>query len=133
MHIGAMKMKCVLAFVLSTCVALLTGCIGTEDGSSVAGMPFTKDRFISRYERPVPELVNVTRAVLNRNGRILLDNSVNNSFEAKVNQHSVWVKVTAIDPRVTEVAVQARGGMVGDADTAEEISKQIGMGLVSGQ
>jgi hypothetical protein len=127
-----MKIKFVSSLVLSACLAFLAGCIGTQDGNSVAGVPFTKDRFISRYERPVPQLVAAARAVLNRNGRILVDNAVNNSLEAKVNQHKVWVKVTAIDAKVTEVTVQARGGMVGDADTAAEISKQIGMALVAG-
>jgi len=65
-------------------------------------------------------------------GHSLVDNAVNNSFEAKVNQHRVWVKVTDIDGRVSEVTVQARGSMVGDANTAAEISKQIGMALVTG-
>ena len=127
-----MKIKVFSLLALSACLILLPGCIGTEDGHSVAGVPFTKDRFTSRYARPVPQLVNVTRAVLNRNGKILVDNAVNNSFEAKVNQHRVWVKVTDIDGRVSEVTVQARGSMVGDANTAAEISKQIGMALVTG-
>jgi hypothetical protein len=95
-------------------------------------MPFTKDRITSRYARPAAQLSVATRTVLNRNGKIILDNVVNNSFEAKVNQHRVWVKVTDIDGRVTEVTVQSRGWMAGDVDTAAEISKQIGMMLVAG-
>jgi hypothetical protein len=98
----------------------------------VAGVPFTKDSIVSRYARPVAQLTAATRTVLNRNGKILIDNSVNNSFEAKVNQHTVWVKVTDIDGRITEVIVQARGKMAGDVETAAEISKQIGMMLVAG-
>jgi hypothetical protein len=61
-----------------------------------------------------------------------VDNAVNTSFEAKINQHRVWVKVTDVDGRITEVTVQARGGVGGDVDTAAEISKQIGMELVAG-
>lgn len=127
-----MKMKFIPFLALSACLVALPGCIGTQDGHSVAGVPFTKDRFTSRYQRPVGQLVAAARAVLNRNGKILVDNSVNNSFEAKVNMHKVWVRCTAIDNGVTEVTVQARGNLVGDADTAAEISKQIGMMLMAG-
>jgi hypothetical protein len=127
-----MKIKFWSFIALSACLVLLPGCIGTQDGHSVAGVPFTKDRIVSRYARPVSELAAATRTVLNRNGKILVDNSVNNSFEAKINQHSVWVKVTDIDGRITEVVVQSRGSMAGDVETAAEISKQIGMMLVAG-
>ena len=127
-----MKIKFLSFIALSACLVLLPGCIGTQDGHTVAGVPFTKDRIVSRYARPVPELAAATRTVLNRNGKILVDNSVNNSFEAKVNQHTVWVKLTDVDGRITEVTVQARGKMAGDVDTAAEISKQIGMMLVAG-
>jgi hypothetical protein len=128
----AMKIKFLSFLALSTCLVLLPGCIGTEDGHSVAGVPFTKDRIVSRYARPVTQLAAVTRIVLNRNGKLLVDNAVNNTFEAKVNQHSVWVKIADVDGRISEVTVQARGSMSGDVDTAAEISKQIGMMLVAG-
>jgi LytS/YehU family sensor histidine kinase len=127
-----MKIKFLSFLALSTCLVLLPGCVGTQDGHSVAGWPLNKDRFTSRYERPAAQLVAATRTVLNRNGKILVDNAVNNTFEAKINQHRVWVKVADIDGKITEVTVQARGRMAGDADTASEISKQIAMQLVAG-
>jgi hypothetical protein len=128
-----MKIKFISFLVLSAALVLLPGCIGTQDGHSVAGMPLTKDTITSRYARPAAQLSAAARTVLNRNGKILVDNVVNNSFEAKVNQHRVWVKITDVDGRITEVAVQARGSMAGDVDMAAEISKQIGMMLVAGQ
>jgi hypothetical protein len=128
-----MKIKFMSFLVMCGCLVLLAGCIGTEDGHSVAGVPFTKDRITSRYARPVSQLVAVTRTVLNRNGKLLLDNAVNNTFEAKVNQHTVWVKIVDIDGKTTEVIVQSRGGLAGDVDTAAEISTQIGMMLVANQ
>ncbi len=128
-----MKIKFLSFLALSACLVFLPGCIGTQDGHSVAGMPFTKDRIVSRYARPVAQLDAVTRTVLNRNGKILVDNSVNNSFSAKVNQRSVWVKVSDVDGKITEVTVQARGSMGGDVELAAEISKQIAMMLVAGQ
>jgi hypothetical protein len=126
-----MKIKFLSFLALSTCLVLLPGCIGTQDGRSVFGMPLTKDRFTSRYTRPVAQVAAAARTVLNRNGKLLVDNSINNSFEAKVNEHTVWVKVSDIDGRISEVVVQARGKMAGDADLASEISKQIGMMLVT--
>jgi hypothetical protein len=128
----AMKIKFLSFLALSACLVFLPGCIGTEDGHSVAGVPFTKDHITSRYARSVAQLTAVTRTVLNRNGKLLVDNSVNNTFEAKVNQHTVWVKIADVDGKITEVTVQARGSMAGDVDTAAEISKQIGMALVAG-
>lgn len=128
-----MKIKFLSLLFLSISVVFLSGCIGTQDGHSVAGVPFTKDRITSRYARPVSQLVAVTRTVLNRNGKLLLDNAVNNTFEAKVNQHTVWVKIIDIDGKTTEVIVQARGHLAGDVDTAAEISTQIGMMLVANQ
>lgn len=128
-----MKIKVLSFLAFSACLVLLSGCVGTQDGHSVAGVPFTKDRIVSRYARPVAQLDAVTRTVLNRNGKILVDNAVNNTFQAKVNQRTVWVKVADVDGRITEVTVQARGSMGGDVDLAAELSKQIGMMLVAGQ
>jgi hypothetical protein len=128
-----MKIKFLSLLALSACLVLLSGCIGTEDGHSVAGMPLTRDTITSRYARPVAQLAAATRVVLNRNGKILVDNTVSNSFQARVNQHTVWVKCTDVDGRVTEVVVQARGNVSGDVDLASEISKQIGMMLVGAQ
>ena len=108
----------------------LTGCVGTEDGHSKPGVPFTKDTITSRYEKPAPNLVAVARVVLNRNGKLLHDDAVNNALEARINQRDVWVKITDLDGKVTQVDVQARGAS-GDVDLAAEISKQIGMELVA--
>lgn len=113
--------------------ALFSGCIDTPDGGTTAGVPFVKDTIVSRYERPVPQLVDATRVVLQRNGKLLVDNSVNNSFQAKVNEHTVWVRVSQTDGKLTEVTVQARGAVGGDIELAAELSKQIALQLVTGQ
>lgn len=128
-----MKIKFLSLLALSACLVLLPGCISTEDGHSVAGWPITKDRITSRYARTVPQLIEATRTVLNRNGKILVDNAVNNTFQAKVNQRTVWVKIADVDGKTTEIIVQARSSMGGDVYLAAELSKQIGMMLVAGQ
>jgi len=109
---------------------LSSGCVGTETGKPVFGMP-TKDTITNHYEKPVPLLAEAVRVVLKRNGQLLIDNVVNNTFQAKVNQHSVWVKVADLDGKVTEVSVQARGPMGGDIDLAARISTEIALQLTA--
>ena len=98
-----------------------------------SGMPFTKDTITSLYEKPVPMVANATREVLKRNGTLLEDNVVNNTFQAKVNQRNVWVKVADRDGKVTEVFIQVRGNFAGDVDLAAELKAQIALQLVSMQ
>ena len=128
-----MRIKLLYSLGLCAALALCSGCVSTETGKPVAGVPFTKDTIISRYEKPVPPLLTATRVVLKRNGKMLVDNVVNNTFQAKVNQRNVWVKVAAVDPKITSVFVQARGPMGGDIDLAAEISKQIALQLMAEQ
>jgi hypothetical protein len=71
--------------------------------------------------------------VLNRNGKLLVDNAVNNTFQARVNQRNVWVRVADVDGKVTQVTVQARSSMGGDVELAAEISKQIALQLMATQ
>ncbi|HUD49173.1 MAG TPA: DUF3568 family protein [Candidatus Baltobacteraceae bacterium] len=128
-----MKIKFLLSLVCSVVLACFAGCVGTEDGHSTGGDPFSKDTITSRYEKPVQPLSDATRQVLTRNGKLLVDNSVNNTFKARINQRNVWVKVSDVDGKVSEVSVQARGSMGGDVDLAAEISKQIALQLMAAE
>jgi hypothetical protein len=125
-----MRINTLFSLALSTVLVLFSGCVSTETGHAVGGVPFTKDTITSRYEKPLPLLVNATRVVLSRNGKMLVDNVVNNTFRAKVNQRNVWVKVVDLDGKITVVSVQARGSMGGDVDLAAELSKQIALQLM---
>jgi hypothetical protein len=93
-----------------------------------------KDQFVSRYNRPLGQLLAATRTVLSRNGTAIIENAVNNSFEYKVNERRVFVKCREIEPRVSEVVIQARtkfGG--GDLETARDLDKQIALQLTQTQ
>ena len=109
-------------------LVLASGCVPTETGREAGGLP-TKDTITDRYERPVPVLATAVREVLKRNGKLLVDNVVDNTFQAKVNQRNVWVKVAAVDPKITAVYVQVRGNFGGDIYLASELSKQIALQL----
>jgi hypothetical protein len=128
-----MSIKSLFSLAVCTALVLGAGCVGTQTGHSTAGVPFTKDTITSHYEKPAPMLVNATREVLKRNGKILVDNVANNTFRAKVNQRNVWVKVTDVDGKVTAVFVQVRGSFGGDIYLAAEISKQIALQLTVAQ
>ncbi len=128
-----MKIQFLLSLMCAAALACFSGCVGTQDGHNTGGDPFAKDTITSRYEKPVLPLSNATRVVLNRNGKLLVDNAVNNTFQARINQHNVWVRVADVDGKVTQVTVQARSTMGGDVELAAEISKQIALQLMATQ
>jgi hypothetical protein len=125
-----MRIKTLFSLAVSTALILSSGCVGTETGRPVFGVP-TKDTITNHYEKPVPLLVEATRVVLKRNGELLFDNVVNNTLQAKVNQHNVWVKIVDLDGKITAVSVQARGPMGADVDLAAQISTEIALQLTA--
>ncbi len=127
-----MRIKTLFSLALSTALILSSGCVGTETGKPVFGVP-AKDTITNHYEKPVGQLVQATRTVLKRNGKLLVDNVVDNTFQAKVNQHNVWVKVADLDGKITSVSVQARWPMGGDIDLASQVSTQIALELTAEQ
>jgi hypothetical protein len=125
-----MKTK-VLAVLTAGCLlTVLSGCVGTVDGRSRAGVPFSKDTIESRYERSAAQIFDAAKEVLKYNGTLTAENTINNSLEGKVDTRTVWVAVDEVEPKVSRVRTQARkksGG--GDIDLAAEIDKQIALRL----
>ena len=124
-----MKMNTFLAAACGALVALGSGCVSTNDGHSTGGMPFVRDTRTALYPRTADQVAAATLVVLNRDGKLLVDNVVNNTFQAKVNERNVWVRVTKVDEKTTQLVVQARGAMGGDIDLASELDKQIALQL----
>ena len=90
-----------------------------------------RDTVVSRYERPMDQVINSAREVLSRTGTITGDDVVNNAVSAKIDNRSVWVSVSEVEPLVTEVKVRVRSSRgMADLVMAAEIDKQIGIGLV---
>jgi hypothetical protein len=127
-----MKIMKITTFLAAACCALAalgSGCVGTNDGHATAGVPFVKDTRTARYQRTVEQVAAATQTVLTRNGKLLMNNIVNNTFKAKVNERDVWVKITKVDEKTTEVQVQARTTLGGDIDLASDLDKQIALQL----
>ncbi len=129
-----MKIKFLMSLAVLTVSLVLTGCVSTVDGHMKPGIPFVKDTIQSRYERSVPQLISASKKVLARTGALVADDTINNTVTARVDNRTVWVKVTEIDANVSEVTVQARTkGGTADVNLASEIDKQIALHLATGQ
>jgi hypothetical protein len=77
------------------------------------------------------QVINSAREVLSRTGTITGDDVVNNAVSAKIDNRSVWVSVSEVEPLVTEVKVRVRSSRgTADLAMAAEIDKQIAIGLV---
>jgi len=112
-----------------------TGCVQTVDGRNEAGVPFIRDKVEGRYDVSVQRVVDASRAVLKLNGQLLVDNAVNNSLEAKINQVSVYVHVEAVDPNkpITLVQVEVRNRVGGtNIELAHDLEKQIALQMMNG-
>lgn len=116
----------------------MTGCVSTVNDTHTAAVPFVKDKFESRYERPVDEVYAAAVDVLKFNGAIGRESILNpgpnqvKTIEAKVNGRSVWVRVQAVDQKVTSVVVQVRTkGGGSDLDLTQELQKQIAIKLAT--
>jgi len=122
------------SFLILASITLLsifvTGCVKTADGDMKAGVPFKKDKIVSRYERPAPVVFEAAKEALAMYGALTGEDMIKQVIEAKVNQRSVWVKVLEEEPNLTTVVTQVRTKMGGtDIDLAAEIDKQIALRL----
>lgn len=127
-------MKKLLFSLLAVLAVGGTGCISTVDGDKSVGVPFRKDSIVSRYQIPVAQIVDAAKEVLAGEkgglGVLQSENRVNNSLVAKVNTRMVYLKVTEVEPNISEIVVQVRtdAGWP-DVDWAAEIDKQIALRL----
>ena len=109
-----------------------TGCVKSLDGRTHFGVP-VKDYVEARYERTPLEIWQAAKDVLSYNGTLYSEDTLKSTLEASVNQRTVWVQVTQLDAKVTQVKIQARSKIGGtDVELAGEIDKQIAIRLASG-
>jgi hypothetical protein len=130
-----MKTNFLVMFALAAVVA--TGCVDTASGRKTAAVPWVKDRFESRYERPFGQVFQAAKEVIALNGTLLNESTIHGTntvyaLEARVNQRNVWISTEQVDPKVTSVVVQARTSGGGtDLDLCRELDKQIALKLVT--
>jgi hypothetical protein len=99
-------------------------------------VPLIKDTIESRYEKPAEPVFQAARQVIADNGMLINEgtlygqtNALGNmvrTIKGKVNERTVYIRVEALDPKITGTAVQTRTSSgVSDIDLAAQIDKQI--------
>jgi len=129
-------MKTTIFAICAGAVLLVVGCVSTVNERTTPGVPFVKDKIQGRYERPVDQIFQAAKEVIRENGVLVNESVLYNetnavkTVEGKVNQRNVWVRVQAVDPKITDVTVQTRTpGGGSDIDLAHELEKQIALKL----
>lgn len=127
-----MKLTHVVLAALLGLAALNLGCYSTVEGKKKAGVSMATDRIESRYERKPAEAFAAAKSVLGFMGTLTSENTIASTLEAKVDNNTVWVKVTEVEPGISQVLVQARRNSVkGNVALASEVDKRIALELQS--
>jgi len=132
-----MKMKIFAVMAFGALLLAGVGCVSTVSGTKTAGVPWIKDSMVGNYERSVDQVTEAAKAVILANGTLVNEttqyeqtNTVR-TVEGKVSSRRVWIRITAIEPKVTQVQVQTRNSAGGsDLELAHELEKQIALKLV---
>jgi hypothetical protein len=124
--------------VLAGAALIATGCVSTvSDTSSFAWSPLARDSVAGRYQRPLDEVYKASVTVVQRNGVLIKEyiphdtTNVVRSLEGRVSDSKVWIRVEQIDPKISQVDVQARKGGRVDIDLVHELEKEIALQLAS--
>ncbi len=129
-----MKMKIFAALAGIAMVIATAGCVSTVSDTQTAGI-YTPDSVVFRYQRPFDDVYNATVQVVSHDGILLAEHNFHDttnevrSVDGKVNGEKVYIQVEAVDPQVTQITVQARTGLVGDRQEADEMDKEIALQL----
>ena len=118
-------------------IAIVTAsCVKTVSDTHSAAVSFGQDSVEGRYPRTLDQVYHAAVAVVNSNGAVITEfiphdttNTVR-SLQGKVDQCNVWVRVEAVDPRITSVIVETRTKWGSkDIDLAHELEKEIALQL----
>ncbi len=121
------------ALVLGGMVVALAGCVSTIDGKKQAGVPWVNDTVERRYERNFDQVWTATRDVLKANGVLTVENVVGKTFEAKVDQRTVWALVESLSPNLTRLLIEVRTkGGGADRDLGAFLGEQVAVRLATG-
>ena len=129
-------MKKTLFAVLAGATIIATGCVHTVTNTSTFAVSYGKDSVAGRYQRPMQTVYDASKAVLAREGVLLTEfiphdntNAVL-SMEGRVSDCKVWIRVEQVEPKISQVDVQARSkwGRV-DLDLVHELEKEIALEL----
>jgi hypothetical protein len=130
------NMKKVIFAVLGGAAIIVTGCVSTVSDTHTFATSWNTDSVSGRYARTQDQVYAAAVTVIQRNGVLLTEyiphdstNSVR-SLQGRVSGDKVWVRVEAVDPKTTQVDVQARSSWgTTDVDVVHELEKEIALQL----
>lgn len=128
----------ILLGLMTTALIVFTGCVGTASGGKTAAVPLVRDKIEGRYERPVAQVFQAAKEVVDFNGDVgkevtnyTVDGSTVMGLEGVVQDRKVYIGVKQEDQSVTLITVQVRTSAGGtDMNLAHELEKQVALKLV---
>ncbi len=128
--------KTIFAVCVGAAVIITAGCVSTVSDTHTFATTWNTDSVSGRYARTPEQVYDASKQVIQHNGVLLTEyiphdttNDVR-SLEGRVNNSKVWVRVQAVDPKTTQVDVQARSSWgTTDVDLVHELEKEIALQL----
>jgi hypothetical protein len=110
----------------------VAGCVQTVTDKQTVGIPLIRDSMEGQYDRSVEQVFQAAKKVLDKAGTVTIFSTLPNqtnlvrTLEAKVNQRNVYVRIEAVSPNITSLAVQTRtpGGAT-DLTLAQALKEEI--------
>lgn len=125
-----------LALLAGVVVVALTGCVNTVTEQKTAGLKLSSDQLENRYEVTLNQAFDASKRALTsfgtvtRESNLLTSSNQVRALEGKANGSDVWVRVEALDAKLTAVKVQARSTWQGsDVQTAHDLATRIALEL----
>ena len=129
-------MKTKFFAVLAGVALVATGCVNTVSDTHALRTTWSKDTIAGRYNRSLEQVYQASVTVIQQNGVLVKEfiphDSTNavRALEGRVNQRKVYISVEAVDPKITQVSVQALGSWGNaDLDLTHELEKEIALQL----
>jgi len=131
-------MKKTIFAVLAGVAIIATGCVQTVSDTHTFALTPGRDSVIGRYNRSLDQVYKASVDVVQANGVVTTEivphdytNQVR-QLQGRVNDRKVFIRVEQVDPKVSQVEVEARTKMgVSDVDLVHELEKEIAIKLAT--
>lgn len=124
------------ALLAGAVIITLAGCVNTVTDQKTAGVKLSPDQLENRYEVTLTQAYDASKRALAtfgmvaRESNLLTSSNQVRTLEGTANGRDVWVRVEALDVRLTSVKVQARSTWAGsDVQTAHDLATRIALEL----
>jgi len=119
-------MKKIFFAALAGITLATAGCVGTVTDTHSPALTWSTDQISARYQRSVDQVYQAAVTVIQNNGVVLTEYIPHDT----TNQKNVWVRVEAVDPKITQLTIQARSGWgVSDVGVASELVTEVALQL----